>query len=134
MLHVRLPAARGQHVAVYDAVSTLLRDMERRFWTFLNPPGWAPAPNNLKRRAARRAIDAFVLEIVTRRRRSPEAHEDLLQILIDAYGNADGGNVSHAELGSDRGTVRVVRTRLIPSLADHDPSRSRRRSVGPMAG
>jgi cytochrome P450 len=81
----------AQHKTVYDAVSTLMRDMERRFWALANAPDWAPTPNNLRRRAALRAMDRFVAEIVARRSAASEPHEDLLQVLIGAYGaGADG--------------------------------------------
>ncbi len=84
----------AKHKIVYDAVSTLLRDMERRFWALANAPDWAPTPNNLKRRAALRAIDGFVAEIVARRAASSERHEDLLQVLLDAYGAGTDGAMS----------------------------------------
>lgn len=70
---------------IHWALTTLLRDAERRTWNLANLPTWFPTPRNLDCRHALSVLDDFVEEIIEERRLSSIKKPDLLQILIDEY-------------------------------------------------
>lgn len=74
-----------QQRRVYDALTYLLRDAERRVWSFASLPKWLPTPGNMECARALKALDDFVAEIIEARKSSGEKKNDLLQILIDSY-------------------------------------------------
>ncbi len=79
LFNVRL---EGQYAIVFEALTTLLRDAERRVWSFASPPLCVPTPRNLECRAALKALDHFVYGIIADRRANLGKHDDLLEILV----------------------------------------------------
>ena len=82
LFNVRL-GDRQHHV--YNALTVLLRDAEKRVWSPIGIPKWIPTPGNRECVRALKALDDFVFEIIEERKSSGERPNDLLQILIDAY-------------------------------------------------
>ncbi|MEZ5647398.1 MAG: cytochrome P450 [Alphaproteobacteria bacterium] len=77
----------GVHGPLYDAITFLLRDIERRFWMLIQPPAWLPVPMNIKRTAMIRILYAFIDDVLAQRRQMTNPPDDLFQMLIDAYGD-----------------------------------------------
>jgi cytochrome P450 len=75
----------GQYEIVFDALTTLLRDAERRVWSFASPPLCVPTPHNLECQAALKALDHFVYGIIAERRANLGEHDDLLEILVTEH-------------------------------------------------
>ncbi len=80
------------HQVLYDTVSWLLRDLERRFWRLVPIPPWAPVPSNRQRARAIKVLDEFVYGIIEERRRSPGSKDDLLERLITIYEEEGGAS------------------------------------------
>jgi len=96
---------------VYDALTEILRDTEKRIWAIASPPRWMPTPGNARYNAALRILDSFVLDIVEDRRASGQRPNDFLQILIDTYGDKS----------SDKFNPRLLRDQALSMvLAGHD--------------
>ena len=55
-----------------------------------HPPAWVPTPTNLRLRRASRRMDQLILGIIEARKRSPDARDDLLSLLIRARDEAGG--------------------------------------------
>ena len=83
LLSVRL---EDQHTKIYDALTTVLREAERRVWSAFEFPKWMPTPGNLRLRNALNVLEEFVFQIIEERRNDQQQHSDLLSILLDAYG------------------------------------------------
>lgn len=81
----------GQHAQVFDALTVVLRDAEKRIWSPVSLPRWLPTRRNRRVRAALARLDRFVLELIAERRaagpRDDEAEMDLLDLLLE---NANG--------------------------------------------
>ncbi|MEX2200463.1 MAG: cytochrome P450 [Dongiaceae bacterium] len=75
-----------RYETVYNALTHLLRDAERRVWAVVNIPFGVPTPRNRKVAAAQRVLDDFVESVVAQRRREGTQRGDLLDIFIAAYG------------------------------------------------
>ena len=71
---------------IYDALTVILPDTEERFWSYASLPRWVPTPRNLRFRQALQVLDGFVYGIIEERRRDPQAHRDLLTLLLAAAG------------------------------------------------
>lgn len=84
MFSVKLDGIHGQ---LYDAITFLLKDVERRFWMLMRPPAWLPVPMNIKRQAMIKILDNFISEIIDQRRGMANPPDDLFQMLIEAYGS-----------------------------------------------
>lgn len=78
-----------QHVDVFDALTVMLRQAERRVWATI------PVPDRLAmyaRPSYRRAVaelDGFVWSLIDERRRNPLGEDDLLTRLVRAYEPVD---------------------------------------------
>lgn len=64
-----------------------LRDAEARIWSAANVPQWIPTPHNRRVKAAIQDAEDVFKDIVERRRSATERHDDLLDMLIDTYGD-----------------------------------------------
>ena len=81
LFNVRLDHAFTE---VYDALTTILKDTEARFWSYLSVPRWMPTPHNRRFYQALQLLDDFVYGIIEERRRNPEDKSDLLTLLLAA--------------------------------------------------
>ncbi len=84
MLNVRLS---DKHAAIYDALSVMLREAERRVWSVVNLPLSIAKRVNREYREALQTLDEIVGEIIDDRRLNPCHEGDLLSTLIKAYDN-----------------------------------------------
>ncbi len=82
LLSVRLD---NEHADVFQALTVLLRDAERRVWALYNEPAWVPTPRRRKCRRALAVLDGFAKRIIEERLASQRSHADLLQVLVDAH-------------------------------------------------
>lgn len=82
-----------QYADIFRALTVVLRDAERRIWSPLSPPRWLPVPRNRRVRAALRVLDAFVFDLIEKRKAerarggAPQAESDLLDLLLDNRGD-----------------------------------------------
>ena len=86
MLNVRLS---DKHSAIYDALSVMLREAERRVWSTVNLPMFVTKRVNREYRVALQTLNKIVGEIIDDRRQNPCHEGDLLSTLIKAYDNGE---------------------------------------------
>ncbi|MPZ10683.1 MAG: cytochrome P450 [Kiloniellaceae bacterium] len=80
-----------QYAEIFQALTVVLRDAERRIWSPFNPPRWLPTPRNREVRAALRVLDSFVFGMIEKRcaeraqagEPARESEGDLLDLLLD---------------------------------------------------
>jgi cytochrome P450 len=80
-----------QYAEIFQALTVVLRDAERRIWSPFNPPRWLPTPRNREVRAALRVLDSFVFGLIEKRcaeraqagESARESEGDLLDLLLD---------------------------------------------------
>lgn len=65
-----------QHEGVFDALTVVLRDAERRIWSPLAAPRWLPTRGNRAVREALDVLDRFVLDLIAARRAGRQASHD----------------------------------------------------------
>lgn len=65
-----------QHEGVFDALTVVLRDAERRIWSPLHAPRWLPTRRNRAVREALGVLDRFVLGLIAARRAGAQASND----------------------------------------------------------
>ena len=82
MLNVHLT---GKHSAIYDALSIMLCEAERRVWSVVNLPLSITKRINREYREALQSLDHIVGEIIDDRRQNRYHEDDLLSTLIKAY-------------------------------------------------
>src|SRR3546814_15794261 len=58
----------AEHVDIFEALTVVLRDAERRIWSPFSPPRWLPVRRNRDVRGARRTLDRFVFALTDPRR------------------------------------------------------------------
>jgi len=81
-----------EYAGIFRALTVVLRDAERRIWSPLNAPRWLPVPRNRRVRAALRLLDAFVFNLIEKRKAdraqggARESEGDLLDLLLDNRG------------------------------------------------
>jgi cytochrome P450 len=68
--------------AVGKALSVVLQFANDYAESFFALPPWVPTPRNARFKRALRTLDDIVLGIIEQRRRSPDAHNDLLSMLM----------------------------------------------------
>lgn len=101
----------GEHRRIYDALTTMLRDAERRIWSAFPLPSWAPTAGNLKARKAVRVLEEFIERAIAEHTKSPRAKDNLLSILIETQGSGVLGG----------GSARLLRDQMLTFLmAGHE--------------
>ena len=90
-----------EHRVVYDALTTVLREAERRIWAVLPIPTWIPTPHNLQARQAVQVLESFVERVIAERIRAPMSKENLISILIETEGSGLPGG-GHPKLLRDQ--------------------------------
>ena len=96
------------------------------------PPAWVPTPANRRLRRSARRIDELILGIIDARKRSPEAHDDLLSLLIRARDEA-GGQMTDAQVRDEavilflagHETTALALTYALYLLATHPEAQAR---------
>lgn len=89
----------GEHERIYEALTAVLEDAERRIWAMIPVPTWAPTKNNREARVALHALEECVARIIEERRNATNQEPDLLSVLIDTGG---GGKEPSAKLLRDQ--------------------------------
>lgn len=82
LLSVRLD---DEHGTVFESLTTLLRDAERRVWSIADLPPWVPTPARRDCARALARLDHFAETVIAERLASTAPHDDLLQRLVEAY-------------------------------------------------
>jgi cytochrome P450 len=83
---------------VVGALSTALAALERSITGLVRVPFSWPTPNNLKRTRAVERLDRVVARIIADRRANPRDDGSLLQLLLQARDEDDGGGLSDQEV------------------------------------
>jgi cytochrome P450 len=81
--------------AVYEALTVVLRQAEKRVWSLTNLPEYIPTRSNREFKKALAALDSIVLEIIEQRRRDTAEYDDLLAMLMSAYDAPSDGPPNH---------------------------------------
>lgn len=91
----------GEHDALHDAFTVILRHTERRVWSPLPLPERLDAILHPEYRAAMATLDGVVDRLIDDRRRNPLESDDLLTALIAAHdGHPDGRQLLRDEVVS----------------------------------
>ena len=96
------------------------------------PPAWVPTPANRRLRRTRRQLDALILGIIEARKRSGEARDDLLSLLIRAR-DEGGGQMTDAQVRDEavilflagHETTALALTYALYLLATHPVAQAR---------
>ncbi len=89
---------------VGTALTTVMRDSERRRRTVRIPSSW-PTPHNRRIEAARARLDATVYDIIAARRRSGEDRGDMLSVLLNARDADDGSFMTDTQVRDEAMTL-----------------------------
>lgn len=93
------------------AIGTALELASRRLFELVPLPLWLPTPQNRRFIAARRQADAFIFDIIRRRRAGAtgsEASRDLLDVLIAARDDESGRGMTDEQLRDEVMTVFIA--------------------------
>jgi cytochrome P450 len=101
-------SVEGDIGTIGRAIATLLDDVTFRFTFPFYPPLRVPTPRNRRFLAARAALDEVVYGIISRRRRSPGEHDDLLALLMEARDEDTGEGMSDKQLRDEVITLFVA--------------------------
>jgi cytochrome P450 len=71
-------------------------------------PRWVPTPENLRFRAARRALDSVVLSLIAERRRAGSDRGDLLSMLLSARDEDTGEGLSDQQIRDEMMTLLLA--------------------------
>ena len=82
---------RSRQAEVGHAMETLGDYISATLRTPVPIPGWLPLPRNLRLQRARRSLDALLEGLIDERRRSPGRSGDLLDRLLAAQDESEGG-------------------------------------------
>ncbi|MGB0671206.1 MAG: cytochrome P450 [Rhodospirillales bacterium] len=81
---------KDEYQEVYGALSLMLRETEKRIWSYVPLPDWLPTPSNRRFDAGQKVLHAFIDRIIAERRATADAEPDFLSLLIAAYGDEEG--------------------------------------------
>jgi cytochrome P450 len=70
-----------------------------------SPPTWLPIPRNRRFAQAKRVIDRMVLDLIARRRRDGEVHDDLLAMLMAAQDEETHGGMTDQQVRDEALTL-----------------------------
>src|SRR3546814_155906 len=85
-----------EHVDIFETLTVVLRDAERRIWSPFSPPRWLPVRRNREVRDALRTLDSFVFDLIDKRRAERERVQGALESELYA------GMVAHRDRKSTR--------------------------------
>lgn len=99
-----------QNDAFFDAITVVLQRSEKRVWALANLPLSIPTPSNVKFVSALRELEAIVHGMIEERRANPQAGEDLLSMIMEAY-----------DLGGTEPDLKMLRDQVMSMLlAGHE--------------
>jgi len=93
---------------VRRALPIALREFDLRTSELVHVPDWIPTPRNRRLHRVVRELDAVVLEIIADRRRTPDAHHDLLGMLMDAQDEDSGERMDDKQLRDEVMTLLLA--------------------------
>jgi len=97
-----------QSLEIGDSLLTAIRGFSASFGRKIPLPAWIPTRGNRRTRAAVRALNEVVQEIVDRRRRETEPHQDLLSMMLHARDEDDGSRMTDAQLADEARTFLLA--------------------------
>jgi cytochrome P450 len=90
---------------VGKAVSYLLYETNQRTLKAFNLPIWVPFKKNIKYNREKAILDKVVYDIISKRRASCKSHNDLLDMLMNAYDEDTGEKMSDRQLRDEVMTI-----------------------------
>lgn len=81
-----------------DAFNFAQRFIYGRSYSLFNPPRWLPTPNNRRFDKALSVLDGIIYKLIANRRQQPNAHNDLLAMLLEARDEETGEGMSDEAL------------------------------------
>jgi cytochrome P450 len=93
---------------VGPSIDEALRHLIRRIESLIAWPLWVPLPANRRFVAARRALDAFIADLIQRRRRSRSGPTTFLDLLLDARDATTGVKLSDREIRDEVMTMLMA--------------------------
>lgn len=100
----------GEAGPIGRAIGTALELASRRMFELFTPPLWIPTPQNRRFVAAKREVDAFIYDLIGKRRAGASGSEqrDLLDVLIAATDEESGRRMSDEQLRDEVMTVFIA--------------------------
>ncbi|MBZ5714048.1 cytochrome P450 [Nannocystis pusilla] len=100
----------GEAGPIGRAIGTALELASRRLFELFTPPLWIPTPQNRRFVAAKREVDAFIYDLIGKRRAGTSGSEqrDLLDVLIAATDDESGRRMSDEQLRDEVMTVFIA--------------------------
>ncbi|HEX2660137.1 MAG TPA: cytochrome P450 [Polyangia bacterium] len=90
------------------ALNVVLHQTIDRLSRLFALPRWVPTPENLRFRAARRALDSVVLSLIAERRRAGSDRGDLLSMLLAARDEDSGEGLSDQQIRDEMMTLLLA--------------------------
>jgi cytochrome P450 len=87
------------------AWDTAYEYLSSQLWAVFKLPLWVPTPKNRAFQQAMRTLDTVVYRIIRERRESGNAPDDLLSMLMDAYDEESGQDMSDEQLRDEIMTI-----------------------------
>lgn len=94
--------------SIQEAIFTLLREGNKRLFSFMPLPPWLPLPGKYRSREAIGTLDRFVYEIIRERRESPSDGTDILSILMKAEDESGGEKMEDRQLRDEILTLFIA--------------------------
>jgi cytochrome P450 len=92
---------------VREVLTLAMRHTNRRIRALVRVPPWVPTPANRRFERAAARLDHVVLRIIQARREDPNAHDDLLGLLMGAR-DEDGSGLSDRQLRDESMTLLLA--------------------------
>lgn len=99
---------RSEAQRLTGAVLTALDHIVYRARNVIVPPGWVPIPRNLRFRRALKVLDEAVYEMITERRGSGQAGDDLLGMLLLAKDEETGQPMEDVQVRDEIMTMLIA--------------------------
>lgn len=90
-----------------DAVSTVLRGLGQRMWTFALPK-WVPLPGRRSFQEAMTILDTTVYRMINSRRTTGDSHDDLLDMLLAARDGQTNQGMSDQQVRDEVMTIFIA--------------------------
>ncbi len=97
-----------QSLEIGESLLTAIRSFSINFGRRIPLPAWIPTRGNRRARAAVRALNEVVQEIVERRRQENEPRKDLLSMMLHARDEDDGSQMTNAQLADEARTFLLA--------------------------